>query len=288
MIRDSRTERGMKVMQAAGRIVVLLVASALFPALSDAHETAYLTGSGCSVSNVGYLNELAKEYERQTGVKVFVRGGGSVVGIEDLRNAKVDFAASCRSREGGDPKDVQFIQVAWDVLVFIVHKSNPLDNISLESVRSIYSGNVTNWKELKGRDAPIKVFISRPRKGLSGVEASTMAMVLKGKSPKRSANTFFVASSGIVEQMVEETPEGFATTGYSSARKRGVKMLKVDGVAPTATNIVGGRYALKRPLYILISTHPTPEVRRFVDFVLSKAGQQFIRSQGVAPLRDLN
>jgi phosphate transport system substrate-binding protein len=274
--------------QAVGGIAFLLLASALFPAVAEAYGADYLTGSGCSVSNVGYLNELAKEYERQTGVKVFVRGGGSVVGIEDLRNAKVDFAASCRTREKGDPKDVQFIQVAWDVLVFIVHKTNPLDNISLETVRSIYGGSIANWKELKGKDMPIKVFISRPGKGLSGVEASTMTMVLKGKSPKRSANTFFVASSGLVEQMVEETPEGFATTGYSSARKRDVKMLKVNGVGPTAKNIVVGKYALKRPLYILISTHPRPEVRRFVDFVLSKAGQQFIRSQGVVSLRDLD
>jgi phosphate transport system substrate-binding protein len=115
-----------------------------------------------------------------------------------------------------------------------------------------------------------------------------MAMVLKGKSPKRSANIFFVALSGIVEQLVAETPEGFATTGYSSALKRDVKMLKVNGVAPTAKNIVGGKYALKRPLYILISAHPMPEVRRFVDFVLSKAGQQFIRSQGDVSLRDLD
>jgi len=65
----------------------------------------YLTGSGCSVSNVGYLNELAKDYEKRTGVKVFVRGGGSVVGIEDLRGGKVDFAAACRAKEAGDPED---------------------------------------------------------------------------------------------------------------------------------------------------------------------------------------
>ena len=286
MIMRCETEMIMKMAQRAGVMAVLLLASLLFQAVPDAFAAGYLTASGCSVSNVGYLNELAKEYERQTGVKVFVRGGGSVVGIEDLRHAKVDFAASCRAREEGDPQDVRFVQVAWDALVFIVHKTNPLNNISLETVRSIYAGKVTNWKALKGADGPIKVFISRPRKGLSGVEASTMALVLKGKAPRESENTTFVASSGIVEQMVEKTPEGFATTGYSSARKRAVKMLKVDGVAPTTKSILGGRYALKRPLFILTSTHPRPEVSGFLDFVLSKAGQQFIRSQGVVSLGD--
>lgn len=69
------------------------------------------------------LIELAKDYERRTGVKVFARGGGSVVGIEDLRGGKVNFAAACRAKEAGDPNDLQFIQVAWDVLAFIVHKT---------------------------------------------------------------------------------------------------------------------------------------------------------------------
>lgn len=247
----------------------------------------YLTGSGCSVSNVGYLTELAKDYERLTGVKVFVRGGGSVVGIEDLRGGKVDFAASCRPKEIGDPEDVQFVQVAWDVLVFIVHKTNPVGNIALNEVRAVYSGDITNWKQLKGRDAAIKTFVSRPKKGLSGVEASTRSLVLNGKEPAASSHTYMVASTAIVEQMVENTPEGFATTGYSSGRKRNVKMLKVGGVSPTYNNIAGGRYQMKRPLFILMPRSPKPAVKRFVDYVLSREGQQFIKSQGVVPLMEL-
>ncbi|MEK7332302.1 MAG: phosphate ABC transporter substrate-binding protein [Nitrospirota bacterium] len=246
-----------------------------------------LIGSGCSVSNVGYLTELAKEYERRTGVKVFVRGGGTVIGIEDLRNGKVDFAASCRTREEGDPEDIEFIQVAWDALVFIVHKTNPVSNIPLEDVRAIYAGKITNWKQLKGKDAPIKIFISRPRKGLSGVEASTKALVLKGLDPVETPNTMSLASSGIVEQMVEETVEGFATTGFTSARKRDVKMLKVKGVLPTSKNIINKNYPLKRPLFILMPKKPRPEAKKLVDFVLSRDGQNFIRTQGVVALSDV-
>ena len=70
----------------------LAVTLLLLFAPPDAHSADYLSISGCSVSNVGYLTELAKEYERRTGEKVFVRGGGSVVGIEDLRSGKVDLA----------------------------------------------------------------------------------------------------------------------------------------------------------------------------------------------------
>jgi phosphate transport system substrate-binding protein len=263
----------------------------LFPLLffcpSKAHAADYLTVSGCSISNVGYLTELADEYEKRTGVKIFVRGGGSVVGIEDLRSGKVDFAASCRPRDAGDPADITYVQVAWDALAFIVHKSNPVENITLDEVRSIYAGRITDWKQLNGREAPVKVFISRTKTGLSGVEASTRQLVLNGKEPVESANTVFVASSGLVEQMVEENPEGFATTGITSARKRNVKILKVNGIAPTNKAIITNQYPLKRPLFILMPKNPKPEVKKFVDFTLSRAGQRFIQSLNVISILDV-
>lgn len=263
-------------------IVILVVRGNAWAGNAD-----YITASGCSVSNIGYLLDIAREYEKRTGVKIFVRGGGSVVGIEDLRTGKVDFAASCRDREEDDPKEIEFIQVAWDALAFIAHRSNPVENISLENAKAIYHAQLTNWKQLKGQDMPIKIFISRPRKGLSGVEASTRKLVLQGTDPVASQNTFFVASTAIVEQMVEDTPEGFATTGFTSARKRDVKMLKVNGVYPTGKNIVSKRYPLKRPLFLLVPKNTRSEVRKFIDFVLSREGQEFLRSLGVVSLVDV-
>ncbi|RJQ21077.1 MAG: phosphate ABC transporter substrate-binding protein [Nitrospiraceae bacterium] len=248
-----------------------------------------LTGSGCSVSNMGYLSELVQDYEKITGVKIYVRGGGSLVGIEDLRSGNVDFAASCRHKMHGDPENVEFIQVAWDALVFIVNKSNPVDNISLEEARAIYSGKVNNWGQIKGGDAPINVFISRSQKtnGLSGVESSTKEMVLDGKDPVETPNTVFLASTAIVEQMVEKTSGGFAATGFSSARKRDVKMLKLNGVYPDKKNISSNSYPLKRPLYLLVPKEAGAETKNFIDFVLSKKGQKLISSYGAISLLDI-
>jgi len=282
-----KTEVSSFVLKSIGLFLLFAVLPLLLFFPSKTHAADYLTVSGCSISNVGYLTELADEYEKRTGVKVFVRGGGSVVGIEDLRSGKVDFAASCRPRDAGDPADITYIQVAWDALAFIVHKSNPVENVTLDEVRSIYAGRMTDWRQLKGREAPIKIFISRTKKGLSGVEASTKQLVLNGKEPVETANTVFVASSGIVEQMVEENPEGFATTGITSARKRNVKILKVNGIAPTNKAIINNRYPLKRPLFLLVPKNPKPEVIKFVDFTLGKAGQRFIRSLNVIPIQDV-
>jgi phosphate transport system substrate-binding protein len=268
-------------------VLFLIILLAVFFWKAPWAHSESITGSGCSVSNVGYLQELAKEYERQTGVKVLVRGGGTVVGIEDVKTGKVDFAASCRSKSSGDPADVDFIQVAWDALAFIVHKSNPLNDISLEEVRAIYAGKITNWRQLKGKDSPIKIFVSKPKKGLSGVEGTTRELVLKGKEVVETPHTLFLASSAIVEQMVEEDPGGFATTGFSSARKRDIKMLKVNGVSPDKANIKNNKYPLKRPLFLLVPHKARPAVKNFVDFALSNKGQRFISSQGIVSLADL-
>jgi len=263
----------------------LLLLFSATPVQVAAHD--FIAASGCSVSNVGYLTELAKEYERRTGVRVLVRGGGSVVGIEDLRTGKVDFAAACRPRSASDPADITFVQVAWDALVFIVHPSNPVSTLSLAEARSIYAGRIRTWDQLKGPDRPLKVFVSRARQGLSGVEGSMRTLLLEGREPAEAPNMSFVASTGIVEQMVEQIPDGFATTGFSSAQHRKVKMLKIDGVVPSVRNIVRKAYPLKRPLFLLLPKDPKPEVRKFVDFTLSAEGQRFISSRNIVSLKDV-
>ena len=268
-------------------VFLLLILLSIFFFETPLVHSESIIGSGCSVSNVGYLQELAKEYERQTGVKVLVRGGGTVVGIEDVRTGKVDFAASCRKKSADDPADVDFIQVAWDALAFIVHKSNPINDISLEEVRAIYAGKITNWRQLKGKDSPIKIFVSKTKKGLSGVEGSTRDLVLKNEEVIETTHTMFLASSAIVEQMVEDTPGGFATTGFSSGRKRDIKMLKVNGVSPEKKNIINNKYPLKRPLFLLVPHRTKPAVKNFIDFALSSKGQKFISSQGVVSLIDV-
>jgi phosphate transport system substrate-binding protein len=246
-----------------------------------------LTASGCSVSTVGYLLDLSREYEKQTGVNMSVLGGGSLRGLMDLLQNRVDFAASCKGKEVDDPAEIEFIPVAWDALVFIVNKSNPVDNITPQNVRYIYNGKITNWKQLGGPNLSITSFISTP-KGMGGIGQSLTKMVLNGKEPSAQPNSVMLASSGAIwEQMVEKTPEGFASTGFASARKRNVKILTVNGVAANKKTITSGKYPLRRPLYLVIKKNPKPEVRRFIDFVLSKKGQGFISSYGIPSLSDV-
>ena len=245
-----------------------------------------LSVSGCSVSTVGYLTYLAKKYEDLTGVKVFVRGGGSLMGISDLHSSRVDFAASCKGKTADDPKDMQFTQVAWDALVFIVNKSNPVNGLTLDQVRNIYAGRIYNWKQLGGPDTKLISFMALGEMG--GVGQSLSRLVLGGKRPPLTANTQIIASSAAIwEQMVEVTPGGFAATGFASARKRDVKMLRINGAPPTKENIITGRYPLKRPLYLVTSRKPSPATKKFIEFALSRNGQRLISAYGIPSLDEI-
>jgi phosphate transport system substrate-binding protein len=269
------------------KIHSLLWSLLLLMAAAPARPAEPLTASGCSISMVGYLNDLVRDYEKETGQKILIRGGGSYVGLTELGANRVDFAASCKSRGKEDPASLKFIPVAWDALVFIAHPDNPVSNLSLQDIRDIYEGKITNWKVLGGADLPLKSYISTPM-GMAGVGETLTKYFLNDKWPQPTGNSSMQSASvALWEQMVEKNPEGFASTGFDSAHKRKVKLLAVNDVVPTRANIISGRYPYKRPLYLVAPEGAKPEVLKFFEFALSKKGQQLISSYGAVPLAAL-
>lgn len=269
------------------RIQGPLWAFLLLLAAVPARPAEPLTASGCSISNIGYLADLVRDYEKQTGQKILVRGGGSYVGLTELGANRVDFAASCKSRGKEDPASLKFVPVAWDALVFIAHPDNPASNLTLQDIRDIYDGKITSWKALGGADLPLRAYISTPQ-GMAGVGETLTKYFLNDKWPQATGNSSMQSASvALWEQMVEKNPEGFASTGYDSAHKRKVKLLAVNGVAPTRANILSSKYPYKRPLYLVAPADAKPEVLKFFEFALSRKGQQLIASYGALPLAAL-
>jgi phosphate transport system substrate-binding protein len=256
----------------------------ILPVFSTAADP--FTVSGCSVSNVAYLTDLAKAYEKETGQKVLVRGGGSIVGLSDLGADRVDLAASCLSKIPNPREELSFVPVAWDALVFIANKSNPISSITPQQVKEIYDGKITNWKQLGGADLKLISYIAPPKD--SGGIGEALEKYILGTRPQQQSNSSMQSSSAAIwEQLVERNPEGFASTGFGSARKRDLKMLKVNGVAPTRETIVSGKYPYKRYLYLVMTRDAKPEVKKFVDYALSKKGQAHISSYGMPPLAEI-
>ena len=242
-----------------------------------------LQWAGCGISKKAFMKELAKAYTKKTGIAIKLSGGGATKGIRSAAKGSIDIGGACRVSIEKNPEERNAFQipVAWDALVAFVHVGNPVDNITYEQLRKVYLGKITNWKQLGGKDAPIDLYVRRGK--LSGVGRTLRELVFANYDQEFKA-TYVVKSSGPVEKGVQKNPNGFGVSGISSAKKRKVKLLKLDGKAPTYENIKNGSYALYRPLYLVIKRgNKTPLVRNFIKYALSSEGQAIIRAQGTVP-----
>jgi phosphate transport system substrate-binding protein len=181
---------------------------------------------------------------------------------------------------------VQLTPVAWDALAAIVHKDNPVNNLTLQQLRDLYLGKITNWKELGGRDAPIELYVRTGK--ISGVGRTLRELVFNNYDQEFVAK-HVVEESATLEKDMVTNPNGIGVTGVSSARKITsiAKILKLEGKDPSYENIKKGDYMLYRPLYMVSHMQERdPEVKRFLEFVMGPEGKAVMRSVGTVPYED--
>ncbi len=269
------------------RKVLFLFAIILAASLCYAPAQAgTLNWTGCGITKKAFMKELAAAYKAKTGTTIVLTGGGATKGIRDTAAGKSDMGGSCRRKiDVPEEKDAYLIQVAWDALVVVVNKDHPVDNITTKQLKDLLMGNITNWKELGGNDAPLKLYI---RKGkIRGVGLMLREVLFGDPDMDFTNKSIVMKSSGPLEAAISKDLSGIGVTGVSSAKKRVMlKMLKLDGIAPTKENIESVKYTLFRPLYLVTKGKPKGEVKKFIDFALSKEGQAIISSQGTVSLVD--
>lgn len=249
--------------------------------------------AGCGITKKAFMVEMAAAYERHSGVKIVVDGGGATRGIRETASHAIDFGGSCRLPLGDaaglrphrEESGIRTVPVAWDALVVIVHKDNPVDSLSLPQLRDLLLGRITSWSELGGPEQPIELHTRQGR--ISGV-GHTLRMLLFGDPGQDFTERAVVQkSTGPLEKAVEESPWAIGVTGVSSARKRDVKMLQLAGVEPSYANIKHGRYLLYRPLYLILPLPARdPRVEDFVRFATGIEGARVLRDMGTVPYRD--
>jgi phosphate transport system substrate-binding protein len=240
---------------------------------------------GCGITKKAFMSGLATAYEEETGIKIDIQGGGATKGIREVSRLGADMGGACRYVLEGHPEEdqVKMIPMAWDALVVITHKDNPVDSISVEELEAIYRGELDNWKSLGGNSAPIRVFVREGK--ISGVGRTLRELVFKDSEFEFAAADRQFPSSGPLEQAIETEPNAVAVTGISSARKRDVKILKLNGRDPSYENIKNGDYLLYRPLYLVVNVahEDYPEMVKFADFANSPRGREVVRNNGVVP-----
>ncbi|WP_275099417.1 substrate-binding domain-containing protein [Sedimenticola hydrogenitrophicus] len=259
----------------------LLAVLFLFSSVSNAIT---LTWVGCGITKKAFMQELVVAYKKSTGTEILLEGGGATKGIRSTTEHTADMGGSCRYRVKGEAPDsrITFNPVAWDALVVIVNKDNPIESISMEQLRSLYRGEINNWQQLNEQDRPLALAVRNGK--ISGVGLTIRQLVFNDPDMDFPQNNVY-KSSGPLEEAVENDLNAIGMTGISSARKRNVKILKLDNKEPSFDNIKSGNYLLYRPLYLVIDkqSENIKELEKFLGFAHSKAGRDIIRKNGVVP-----
>jgi phosphate transport system substrate-binding protein len=258
---------------------------------NTAHSTSsdnVITWAGCGITKKAFMAELARAYEKKTGIKIQLSGGGATRGIRDTVNMRMDMGGSCRMTLPSEDQSELYASlhpVAWDALVVITHKKNPVKNLTHKQIQDIYLGKVTNWRQVGGQNIPLHLYIRRGK--ISGVGYAIRQYLFEDSNIDfKTPQKYVKRSSGPIERGIEKDITGIAITGVSSARKRNVKIISMDSKSPTFENVKNGSYGLYRPLYLVTTPTPSPKVKDFVSFAMSKEGRKIIRNNGTVPYMD--
>ena len=261
------------------------VVDAGLPASLPAETLKY---SGCGIVKKAFMEELAAAFTKKYGIPVDIKGGGATLGIRNAAAGITQVGGACRPNlDFQEEKAAKRYHVGWDAIVAIVHRNNPVNGISFDQIKELVTGKITDWGALGGPEQVPIDFYARDGK-ISGVgHMARMLMFF-------DADQVFVArkrfkSSGPLESAIEDDAGkwAIALTGVSSAKRRNVKILALDGVYPSKENIMAGRYpGLYRPLYLFTKGEAQGLAKKFIDFALSEEGQAVISKAGTVNLKE--
>jgi phosphate transport system substrate-binding protein len=223
------------------------------------------------------------------GNEIIVIGGGSSLGLASFIEGEVEIAMASRKIKESEitsatNKGIEPVEtiIGWDGISVIVNKNNPLESLSVEQLQMVYSGEITNWKELGGNDEKIRVLV---RDQSSGTYGFFKEHVLGDKAYTKNAiiepNT---------EAVVKDVSLSTASIGYIGLAymDESVKMIGLgtsEGIFyPNANTIRRGTYPLSRPLYYYTDGEPEGTVKEYIDFVLSAQGQEILSDIGYLPV----
>jgi phosphate transport system substrate-binding protein len=265
----------------------LLIVSLLMAVPACTQTTTPATGDELSgeITEAGSttVQPLAEKFADEfhtmhPGITVTIQGGGSSVGIKSASDGTVDIGAASRELTADDPTLIKHL-LAKDGIAIIVNPSNQLSDITRQQIIDVFSGKITNWKDLGGIDKAITVVA---REEGSGTRGAFQEMVL-GK--ELITNTAILQSSnGAIRTTVAGDPNaiGFLSLGYVNTS---VKALSINGVPCTTTTALDGTYPIVRPLYFLTKTQPTGLVKIFLDYCTGPDGQKIVGEEGYIPVK---
>jgi phosphate transport system substrate-binding protein len=253
-----------------------------------------------SDSEVNLVQRLAEVFmKKNPDVNIAVTGGGSGTGIAALINKTTDIANSSRElnpkeEEAAKNAGLQPFRVifATDGISVIVHPQNPINKLTLEQLGKIFKGEISNWKEIGGKDGKISLY---GRQSNSGTYVFFREFILKADySPHMKSMN---GNAQIVEATKKDKDGiGYVAVGYVVDPKGkvmpGIKVLNIakDAQSEAYTpakmdNVMSGKYPISRPLNQYLNGNPTGKLLNFIRFELSEEGQEIVRKEGFFPVQ---
>jgi len=265
------------------------------PVFAEKNNSIQIKGSDTMV-NLGQA--WAEKYMEENSTEFMaVTGGGSGTGLSSLISGTCDIAMSSRNIKDKEMKlagkkniHPYEVKVALDGLAIVVHPDNVVDKLTMEQLAAIFSGKAVNWKEFGGKDEKIVVL---SREVNSGTHVYFKEHVLRNNDPNSqeefAPGALMLSSSQAIADEVASNPSaiGYYGMGYISPKQKTVSVAKDANslyVAPSVDNVVSGRYPISRPLFLYTNGEPQGLVKKCIDFVLSKEGQEIVVKTDFVPV----
>ena len=236
--------------------------------------TVTISGS-TSVEKVG--NALAEEFMALNGgVEVTYQGIGSSGGVKNAKEGTTIIGTASRNLKTEEKTwGLTEIELAYDGIAVIAHPDNGIEELTMEQVKAIYRGEITNWSQVGGADAEIVVVSREDGSGTRGAYEEIV-----GFEDELKEGALIAEGNGNVQTTVAGNPLAIGYVSFTYINDT-VKPLLVDGTAPTVDNVVSGEYGVSRPfMMVYIEDNMTEESQAFVEFALSAEGQDIVEEKG--------
>ena len=240
--------------------------------------TVSTDGSTSMEKVIGFLSEAYME--ENSGVKVTYNPTGSSAGIQAVQEGSCDIGLASRDLKDEEKAELTGTVVAIDGIAVIVNPENTVEDLTIEDIAKIYTGEITNWKDLGGDDLPI---VCIGREAASGTRDGFESITGTEDACKYSQER---TSTGDVVQTVSSNPNAIGYASLASVNES-VKALKVEGVEPTTETIQNGSYKIQRDFVLVTRTDKelTGAAKDFFEFATSSEADELIERAGAVPVK---
>lgn len=271
----------------------ILIVGGLLASSNVAEARSKIIQAKGSDTILNVSQSMAENYMKENkGSRIAVTGGGSGVGISALLNGTTDIAMASRNikeKEINVAKskgmEIKEVVLGFDGITIVANLSNPIKDIDDITLGKIFRGEITNWKELGGGDAPIVVL---SRDSSSGTHEFFKEHIIRENNTKKELEygekTLYMPSNEAIKQEIKANKNaiGYIGMGYMD---NSVEAIKVDGIEATPENVANKTYPIAREVYWYVDKNANEDINKFIDYALSPKGQEIVKEEGFVPVK---